>query len=85
MNSHISLLQEIKILLAETLQLDDAQGWQMETQMLGAVPEFDSMAVVTVLTQLEENYDIMIEHDEISADVFETLGSLIAFVATKID
>ena len=85
MNNHMSLLQEIKVLLAETLQLDDAQGWQMETQMLGAVPEFDSMAVVTVLTQLEENYDIMIEHDEISADVFETLGSLIAFVATKID
>jgi acyl carrier protein len=81
----MALLHEIKLLLAETLQLDEAQNWQAETPMLGVIAEFDSMAVVSLLTQLEENYGIMIEHDEISADVFATLGSLIEFVAEKVD
>lgn len=53
------------------------------SQLLGAVPEFDSMAVVTVITMLEEEYGFTIHDDEVSAEVFETLGSLAAFVSKK--
>ncbi len=55
-----------------------------DTEILGSVPEFDSMAIVTVLTMVEENYGIMIEDDEVSAEVFETLGSLVSFIEEKL-
>jgi len=80
----MSLQQEIKALLQETLQLDDVAEWDNDTEILGAVAEFDSMAIVTVLTMVEENYGIMIEDDEVSAEVFETLGSLVGFIAEKL-
>ena len=82
--ANMSLQQEIKTLLKEVLQVDDAGNWQSDTEILGAVAEFDSMAIVTILTQIEENYGIMIEDDEVSAEVFETLGSLVAFIEEKI-
>ena len=42
------------------------------------------MAVVTVITQVEENYGFIINDDEISAEVFETIGTLTAFIEQKI-
>jgi acyl carrier protein len=33
---------------------------------------------------VEENYGIMIEDDEVSAEVFETLGSLVNFISEKV-
>ena len=80
----MSLEVELKQLLQDCLQLDEVAQWDADTEILGAVPEFDSMAIVTVLTQVEENYGVMIEDDEVSAEVFETLGSLATFVAEKI-
>lgn len=80
----MSLQQEIKNLLKETLQLDDVDSWDEDTEILGAIAEFDSMAIVTVLTMVEENYGIMIEDDEVSAEVFETLGSLVSFISEKV-
>lgn len=53
------------------------------TPLLGAVPELDSMAVVGVLQQIEERCGCAIDDDEVSADVFETFGTLCAFVADK--
>ncbi len=75
---------EIKTLLKATLQLDDVDSWDESTEILGAIPEFDSMAIVTVLTMVEDNYGIMIEDDEMSAEVFETLGSFVSFVTEKV-
>ena len=81
----MSLQQEIKMLSKDTLQLDEVDNWDEETEILGAIPEFDSMAIVTVLTMVEENYGIMIEDDEVGAEVFETLGSLVTFIGEKVD
>jgi len=56
-----------------------------ETPLFGSLPELDSMAVVNVVTALEEHFGFEIEDDEITAETFETLGSLSAFVAGKLD
>ncbi|REL31125.1 acyl carrier protein [Thalassotalea euphylliae] len=80
----MSLEVELKELIQESLQLDEVTEWGADTEILGAIPEFDSMAIVTVLTLVEENYGIVIEDDEVSAEVFETLGSLTAFLSEKI-
>jgi acyl carrier protein len=80
----MSLQTELQQLLKEILQLDEVETWTPETEILGAIAEFDSMAIVTVLTAVEENYGIMIEDDEVSAEVFETLGSLVEFIEQKV-
>lgn len=80
----MSLQEEIKTLLNTVLQLDEVENWDENTEILGAIPEFDSMAIVTILTTIEENYGIIFEDDEISAEVFETLGSLTNFVSEKV-
>lgn len=43
------------------------------------------MAVVTVLTMVEEQYGIEIDDDEVSADIFETVGTLSDFVNRKVN
>jgi acyl carrier protein len=55
-----------------------------ETHLLGAVPEFDSMAVVSLIAALEEQLGISIDDDEISGSTFASVGSLVDFVGDKL-
>lgn len=64
---------------------DRAALMSADSPLLGAVPEFDSMAVVTVITSLESQFSIVFEDDEISAEAFESVGTLVSFVAEKIN
>ena len=71
-------------ILDRVLQLGDrAKRFTPATPLLGAVPELDSIAVVSVLTALEEQFGFFVEDDEIDASLFETVGSLVAFVESK--
>ncbi len=80
------MLESIREVLRSALQLGDrADELTTSSPLLGAVPEFDSMAVVTVLTLIEEEFGIEIEDDDVSADAFETVGALADFVATRVD
>ncbi len=81
----MSVVDEVKQLLADVLQLGDKiDNFTESTQLLGNIPEFDSMAVVSVIIALEENYGFVVDDDEIDAEVFETLGSLVVFVEGKV-
>lgn len=53
------------------------------TPLFGALPEFDSMAVAGLLTELEERLGILIEDHEVDADMLETYGSLLTFARNK--
>ena len=55
-----------------------------DTLLFGNLPELDSMAVATVLTALEDRFQILIDDDEVSGELFETVGSLAGFVAAKL-
>lgn len=80
----LEMIEDVKALLSYALQLGDrAAGLQADTPLLGSLPELDSMAVVSVITALEEHYGFVVEDDEVSADTFATLGSLAAFVKEK--
>jgi acyl carrier protein len=81
----MATIDVVKQVLGETLQLGErADNFTDSTPLLGSIPELDSMAVVTVITALEERFDIFVEDDEISAEAFETVGSLAAFVDGKL-
>lgn len=74
----------VRDILVQTLQLStDANDFTQETALLGSIPELDSMAVVTILTSLEDHFGFYIDDAEISAETFETLGSLVQFVDQK--
>lgn len=78
-------INEVRNLLAQALQLGDrALALTESSALLGALPELDSMAVVGILTSLEEHFGFTVEDDEISADTFATLGSLVSFVERKL-
>ena len=75
----------VKKLLAQTLQLGPrTDNLTPDTPLLGALPELDSMAVVTILTAMEEHFGFSVDDDEISADTFATLGTLTTFVEQKL-
>lgn len=82
----MALQQQMIQLLAQVLSLDAARAATLtaDTPLLGDMPEFDSMAVVSVVTMLEEQFELIIDDDELSAEVFASVGSLVEFVASKL-
>jgi acyl carrier protein len=79
-------LERIRDILSDTLSLGERKNsLNADSPLLGSIPELDSMAVVNVLTALEEYFGITVDDDEISATTFETLGSLTRFVEQKIE
>lgn len=77
--------EEVRMVVGNALQLGArAQRLERNAPLLGAVPELDSMAVVNVITALEEHFGISVADDEIGAETFESLGSLTAFVERKL-
>lgn len=76
--------ERLKRILNDTLQLGArADALTAQSRLLGSIPEFDSMAVVAVLTMIEDEFGITVDDDEVSAEVFETLGTLSSFVEGK--
>ncbi|GAA4760823.1 hypothetical protein GCM10023350_53930 [Nocardioides endophyticus] len=53
------------------------------TELLGGIPELDSLALVELVVVIEERFGIAIDDSEFTGEVFETLGSLAAFVTAK--
>jgi acyl carrier protein len=79
------LLDDVKTIVGNSLQIRDrVQAMDAAAPLLGAVPELDSIAVVNLITALEEHFGITVEDDEIGASAFETLGSLTNFVERKL-
>ena len=75
----------VRAVLADVLGLSPERvaDFRATTPLFGALPELDSMAVISLIAALEEHFDIAIDDDDISASTFATLGSLAAFVADK--
>jgi acyl carrier protein len=81
----MSTVERLRDILRDALHLGErAKSLTASSPLLGAIPEFDSMAVVTVLTLIEDEFGISVGDDEVSADLFETLATLAAFVDGKI-
>jgi len=75
----------LRSVLADVLGLDPARvaAFAGDTPLFGALPEFDSMAVAGLLTELEERLGILIEDHEVDADMMETFGALLTFARDK--
>jgi acyl carrier protein len=82
----LDVQEQVLKVVDEVLALNGAAlGWTTESPLLGAIPELDSMAVVTLITTLEERFGISVADDEIDGSTFATVGSLTDFVKAKLD
>jgi acyl carrier protein len=81
----MSTFERVRQIIGDVLQLGArTASLSADSGLLGNIPEFDSMAVVSVITALEDSFGIIVEDDEIDAATFETVGSLAAFVDGKL-
>jgi acyl carrier protein len=80
----MDITAETHAIVLDVLNLGDRTTITASTPLLGSIPELDSMAVATILTQIEERFGVVIEDDEIDASAFETVQSLAAFVTHKV-
>ena len=84
LNSSIGV-DDVKAVVIETLGVQHrADTLNAATPLLGSVPELDSMAVLELILALEQRFGISVDDDDVTADVFETLASLTAFVDGKL-
>ena len=82
----MSTIDAVRRVLDDALKLGDrVDEFESATPLLGAVPEFDSIAVVTVITALEKSFGIEFEDDEITGATFATVGSLTELIDEKLD
>ena len=83
-NTNIGV-DDVKAVVIETLGVEDRAGTlDASTPLLGSLPELDSMAVLELLLALEHRFGITTEDDDVTAEAFETLASLTAFVNAKL-
>jgi acyl carrier protein len=76
--------KQVLSVLDEVLSLSGrSSSYGRETRLLGAIPELDSMAVVSLLAGLEQRFGIVVDDDDIDAQTFATVGSLVDFVDAK--
>ena len=75
----------VRAVLKDVLALNEQRVATFDdgTPLFGALPELDSMAVASVLTELEDRLGILIEDDEIDGEMLETFGALVTFAAGK--
>lgn len=88
MSEKVALTPEaaVRAVMQDILGLSEEQvsNFTTDTELFGALPELDSMAVAGLLTELEDRLDIMIDDDEVDGELFETFGNLVAFAEMKV-
>jgi acyl carrier protein len=78
------LTSALKATLKEVMPFQDTDAWEIDTLLLGAIPEFDSMAIVSLIGTIEDHFDIQVQDDELSAEIFTSFGSLLNWLQQKL-
>jgi acyl carrier protein len=74
----------VKAVVVEILGVEDrADTITVQTPLLGSLPELDSMAVLELVAALEQQFGVAIDDDDVTAEAFDTLGTLVALVESK--
>lgn len=77
--------QTLRAVLRDVLSLeaDQVEGFDPDSGLFGHLPELDSMAVATLLTEIEDRLDIIIDDEDVDGEMLETYGGLLAFAEAK--
>lgn len=81
MNDYLAPVRDV---LVTVLGIQDrAPSITEDSELMDGIPELDSMAIVELVTALEDRFDITIDEDDITGETFETLGTLTRVVADR--
>ena len=80
-----SIEMKLRSVLRDVLGIsaERAAAFNDDSGLFGSLPELDSMAVAGLFTELEDRLGIIIDDDEIDAEMLETFGGLLAFARRK--
>lgn len=79
------LIDDVRDMLVTTLGIEERAGTiAADTELFGTLPELDSMSVLELVYAIEARFGVEVDGDEVTVEVFETLGSLTEFVAAKL-
>lgn len=81
--NEVSLVDVLDV-VGTTLGIEDRVGsFDAGTPLFGTLPELDSLAVLELVTALEDRFGITVDDDELTGGLLETAGSLHAFVRDR--
>ncbi|HYI44833.1 MAG TPA: hypothetical protein VE174_05135 [Actinomycetota bacterium] len=73
-------------LINESLQATDRDPLGADVIPNLFLPDvLDSLSITALVSHIEDEWDIVVEDEELSPEIFESLDALDAFVATKLD
>lgn len=83
--SRAAIDEALRAVLVDVLGLEEARvaDFDRDTGLFGHLPELDSMAVATLLTEIEDRLYLTIDDDEVEGEMLESYGALLAFVEAK--
>lgn len=83
---HSDVVATVRAVLRDVLGISETRSaaFTDATELFGALPEFDSMAVAGVLTELEDRLDILIDDDDVDGEMLATFGALTRFAAARV-
>lgn len=80
-----TVLDSVRSMLRDTLRLRDRTvTLDPSSGLFGTIPELDSMALLSVTAAIEERFDITLKDEDITAELFETVGNLVAFIESRL-
>jgi acyl carrier protein len=75
----------VREVLVRVLEIEHRTGEiDADTPLLGELPELDSLAVVELAQALEDHFDVVIDDDAFTGEVFATVGTLAGFIAEQL-
>jgi acyl carrier protein len=80
LNDRGDVVETVRSLLVDVLGLARSRvaTFDDQTELFGALPELDSMAVATLLTEMEERLGVLIEDEDVEAEDLMTFGRLVS-------
>ncbi len=74
-------LRALLPVLDESLELQGrASSFSADTPLLGALPQLESLGLINLLAAIQERLGCPISDDDLSAEVFSTVGTLAQWV-----
>jgi len=78
-------VDDVVDVLVHVLAIEERRDtFDASTPLLGELPELDSLAVVELAVALEERFGIVIDDEDFTGEIFDTVGTLAEFVAGKV-
>ena len=80
----MNIVDDVVSVVVDTLGLTgEAAVLSADTALLGGISEFDSLAVVELIAALENRFGIVVDDEDVTMEVFATIGSVADFVRSK--